>query len=162
MSSTWPTLQLIITVSYQIVSTSLQKKETRKQAKSVKVLTKMVCRVLKYAQSIKTKLLQFSTHSFHPNLISFQPRFTNYSLKYNQQIFFYSCTCLCRVQQVPSFRLQVTAGQDLMNSDQTECDIWSLLGPKYITPQEQEIQPATTKNLLHISLLLTPLGFESQ
>ena len=66
MSSIWPTLYSIMTVSYQLVSTSLYKKETRMQANQWKFWQKWFT-VLKNALSINTKLLKFSAHSFHPS-----------------------------------------------------------------------------------------------
>ena len=42
---------------------------------------------------------------------------------------YFSILVLASVEkQDPFYRLQVTAGKDLMNSDKTECNIWSLLG----------------------------------
>ena len=133
MSYIWPTLYLIMTVPYQIVSTSLQKKETRKQAKSVKFLTKMVC-IFKTCLVLQYKTFGIFRVQFPSKPNFFSAKVYKLFVKYEYQIFFFSCTCLCRVQQVPSYCIHVTAGQDLMNSDQTVCDIWSLSGSKHITP----------------------------
>ena len=71
---------------------------------------------------------------------------TNYLLKGEYKIFFYSCTYLRRVKQFPSYRLQVTDARTswLQESDR----VWHLesfrIRSKSNTSQEQDIQLSAT------------------
>ena len=111
---------LLMTLPHKIVPTFFQKRGTRLQANSVKVEQNKggaapfflldFCSINTcLVQLIRFKTLRIFCHSLDPTAqFLFSQCFTNYLLKDEYQIFFYSCTYLCRVKQAPLCHLQVT------------------------------------------------------